>query len=54
MQVVHGGEHGAEHFTATVEVVQVRATKAAAGGAVGAGMARAGVASAGGVERAVV
>ncbi len=54
VQVVHGGQHGAEHFAAAVEVVQVRTTKAAAGAAVGACVTRAGVAGARAVERAVV
>ena len=54
MQVVHGGQHGAEHFAAAVEVVQVRTAKAAAGCAIGARVARTGVAGARAVERAVV
>ena len=52
MQIVDAGQHGAEHFAAAVEVVEVGAAETAGGVALRVGGALAGVAGAGRVHRA--
>ncbi len=54
MQVVHRGQHGAQHFTAPIQVVEVGATEPATHRTVGPHMPATGVAGTGLVQRRVV